>query len=211
MSKKKKNKKVVKLSSFEKILLVSSTLLFIILAVLVVTNNISWFDNGIYNIISKLNSNVSTFLFKLITFFCSIEFILLFIISMLIFNKKYGKGFTINIIGCVLLNQLLKHLFVRSRPMGIGIISESGYSFPSGHSMASVAFFGYFIYVILNSKLDKKKKILFSTLLSLLILLVGISRIYLGVHYASDVLAGFSIATTYLVIFKYIERKKKSF
>ena len=196
--------------NLEKILLIVGMIIFSLLAILIVTNNIKWFDDALYKLVSCLKCDFCTILFNGITFLCSTEFILVFVLLMLIFSKKHGKNFTVDIIGCVLMNQLLKHIFVRTRPVGIGLISESGYSFPSGHSMAAVAFYGFFIYLILNSKLDKYKKIVFSSLLLLLILLVGVSRIYLGVHYASDVLAGFSIATVYLILFNWIYKRKKS-
>ncbi len=211
MSKKKKNEKLkVGLTKSEKIILCITTLLFVILALLVITNNIKWFDDLIFNFVSSFRCEGLTIFFKILTFLCSVEFILIFTILVVFLSKKHRKFFTLNIVGCVILNQALKHIFVRSRPVNINLITEAGYSFPSGHSMTAVAFYGYFISLIINSKLDKCKKILFTSLLMVLILLIGTSRIYLGVHYASDVLAGFSIATTYLIVFKLIERKKKS-
>jgi undecaprenyl-diphosphatase len=107
----------------------------------------------------------------------------------------------------VLLNQVLKRIIRRPRPTGINLIKENGFSFPSGHSMVSMAFYGVLIYLINKSKLNKETKLLLSLLLSILILFIGISRIYLGVHYASDVLAGFSLSLAYLIISIYIYEK----
>lgn len=81
------------------------------------------------------------------------------------------------------------------------LVEESGYSFPSGHSFVSIAFYGFLIYLIINSKLKKQTKIVLSIVLASLILLIGISRIYLGVHYPSDVTAGFIGGAIYLMIF----------
>ena len=67
--------------------------------------------------------------------------------------------------------------------------------------MMAVAFYGMIIYLIFKSRCDKKIKVIASTLLSLLILFIGVSRIYLGVHYASDVIAGFAISVSYLILF----------
>ena len=68
--------------------------------------------------------------------------------------------------------------------------------------MASMAFYGFIIYLIYKSNLENKKiKIVLCTIIAFVIVLIGISRIYLGVHYASDVLAGFIISFTYLIIF----------
>ena len=101
----------------------------------------------------------------------------------------------------VVLNQLLKRLLQRPRPTEFRIIEENGYSFPSGHSMVSMAFYGYLIYLIYRFVKNKYLKWISIVLLSLLICLIGISRIYLGVHYTSDVLGGFLISISYLVIY----------
>lgn len=78
---------------------------------------------------------------------------------------------------------------------------KNGYSLPSGHSMVSMAFYGYLIYLIYRHINNKYIKWSLITLLSLLIISIGISRIYLGVHYTSDVLAGFLVAISYLIIY----------
>ena len=115
---------------------------------------------------------------------------------------------TINVLICFLLNQGLKLLFSRPRPIDINLITESGYSYPSGHSMMSMAFYGLLIYFISNSKLSNWKKYTLNILLSILVLLIGFSRIYLGVHFASDVIAGFSLSLAYLILFtSYINKK----
>ena len=116
-------------------------------------------------------------------------------------DKKKGLYIVLNILLCFLLNQSFKLIFARTRPEDINLINEFGYSFPSGHSMVSLAFYGFFIYIIAHLKIKKNKKILYCSLLALFVLLIGISRIYLGVHYASDVLAGYALAMAYLIIY----------
>ena len=86
-----------------------------------------------------------------------------------------------------------------------------GYSLPSGHSMVSMAYYGFIIYLIFKNIENKKLKVLLIALLSFLIINIGISRIYLGVHYASDVCAGFLVAISYLMVYsnaikKYIKK-----
>jgi undecaprenyl-diphosphatase len=125
-------------------------------------------------------------------------------------KKKVASYIVINTGLCVLLNQLVKRIFRRTRPIGIALIEQGGFSFPSGHSMMALAFYGYFIYLIQKSKLSKNKKMIYSIILGTIIILVGISRIYLGVHFASDVLAAYCLSSAFLVIVIYIERKKKS-
>jgi membrane-associated phospholipid phosphatase len=95
---------------------------------------------------------------------------------------------------------LLKALFGRKRPLSPLLKAAKGLSFPSGHAIMSVAFFGIIIYWVLHAGLPDWITIITATLLTVLILLIGFSRIYLRVHYASDVLAGFIIGLIWLLI-----------
>jgi len=190
---------------------------FGIIATLLLIDKITPFDNIIYNAIISLKSDSVTNFFKLITKLCNEKFIIiatLLIFFILLFKKKkIGFILTLNVLLCSGLNTVIKHIFLRPRPVGLKLIKQGGYSFPSGHSMMAVAFFGILIYLVCKSKWKKWIKILLSSLLTILILLIGISRIYLGVHFASDVLAGFAIALSYLIIFTSVvfkDKKKKS-
>lgn len=122
-------------------------------------------------------------------------------LAIVIKNKKIGILIWVNIAISTLLNQILKFIIQRPRPTEFRIIDESGYSFPSGHSMISATFYGFLIYLIYKNVKNKYLKYSLITMLVILILLIGTSRIYLGVHYTSDVLAGFLIAISYLIIF----------
>ena len=130
-------------------------------------------------------------------------------IALLLFlkNKKIGIAIAINLIVSTVLNLLLKNIVQRPRPTEYRMISETGYSFPSGHSMVSMAFYGFLIYVIYKQVENKKIKWGLIIALSILIATIGISRIYLGVHYTSDVLAGFTISVSYLVVYTSIVKK----
>ena len=119
----------------------------------------------------------------------------------LIKNKKIGVSIFSNLAIITALNQLLKNILQRPRPTEYRIIEETGYSFPSGHSMISMALYGYIIYLIYKYVTNKYIKWFSIVLLSILICSIGISRIYLGVHYTSDVLGGFLISVSYLVIY----------
>ena len=123
------------------------------------------------------------------------------ILFILIRNKKIGVAITANLVLVTILNQLLKNILQRPRPTEYRIIQETGYSFPSGHSMISMAFYGYLVYLIYKYVENKNIKWILITLLSILICSIGVSRIYLGVHYTSDVLGGFLISISYLVIY----------
>ena len=116
-------------------------------------------------------------------------------------KKKIGISIPLNLGLSALLNITLKQILQRPRPIEYRVIDESGYSLPSGHSMVSMAFYGYLIYFIYKHIENKYIKWSLIILLSILIISIGISRIYLGVHYTSDVIAGFLIALSYLIIY----------
>lgn len=120
---------------------------------------------------------------------------------LLLKNKRIGISININLILSGGLNFLLKNIIERPRPEGYRLISETGFSFPSGHSMVSTAFYGFLIYLIWKKVKNKTIRNISCLLLGILIPLIGFSRIYLGVHYASDVMAGFVIAIAYLILF----------
>ena len=165
-----------------------------------------------YKVVSTfLISDFATPIAKFITNFGGAIFLIILTILLIVVlkNKKVGLSICINLVVVTILNPLLKRLLQRPRPTEFRIIEETGYSFPSGHSMVSMAFYGYLIYLIYRFVKNKYLKWISIVLLSLLICLIGISRIYLGVHYTSDVLGGFLISISYLVI--YISASNKFF
>lgn len=123
------------------------------------------------------------------------------ILCIVIKNKKIGIAIISNLAIVTIFNQLLKRILQRPRPEEFRIINESGYSFPSGHSMISMAFYGFLIYLIYKNVKNKYIKWSLIIVLGILIISIGISRIYLGVHYTSDVVAGFLMAISYLIIY----------
>lgn len=157
-----------------------------------------------YKLVSTfLISDFATPIAKFITNFGGAIFLIIatIILFILIKNKKIGFSIISNLVIVTILNQLLKNILQRPRPNEFRIVEETGYSFPSGHSMASMAFYGYLIYLIYKYVKNKYLKWTLIVLLGILICTIGISRIYLGVHYTSDVLGGFLISISYLVIY----------
>ncbi|MEX2592693.1 MAG: phosphatase PAP2 family protein [Anditalea sp.] len=122
---------------------------------------------------------------------------LIFIIAIgLFFFLKHGKWtFTIQTVLVLMLSSLsnlvLKRVINRDRPSLEHLVAVSTLSFPSGHAMSAMAFYGFLIYLCIRLSMPLWLKMILSFALGLLILLIGISRIYLGVHFPSDVLAGF--------------------
>ena len=157
-----------------------------------------------YKLVSTfLISDFATPIAKFITNFGGAIFLitLTIVLLVLIKNKKIGISIFSNLVIVTILNQLLKAILQRPRPTEYRIVEETGYSFPSGHSMVSMAFYGYLIYLIYRYVKNKYIKWISIVLLSILVCSIGISRIYLGVHYTSDVLGGFLISMSYLVIY----------
>lgn len=157
-----------------------------------------------YKLISTfLISDFVTPIAKFITNFGGAIFLSIATVMLFLFikNKKIGLSIISNIVIITVLNQLLKRILQRPRPTEFRIVEETGYSFPSGHSMVSMAFYGYLIYLIYRYIKNKYVKWTLITILSILICLIGISRIYLGVHYTSDVLGGFLLSISYLVVY----------
>ena len=181
-----------------RIVCIISFILFLV-TVRLITNDNKYFDNYIINLF-KYKSDILTNIMKIITFLGSaLSIILLTVLLIIVVKGKRNKILIlINVIVTTLLNQLLKNVFQRGRPID-SIIEESGYSFPSGHSMVSMAFYGFLIYLVYKSNI--KYKGLIVGLLSVLIVLIGISRIYLGVHYPTDVIGGFTLSLSYLLLF----------
>lgn len=125
-------------------------------------------------------------------------------------NKMLGITILANLVISAGMNNLLKIIIQRPRPIGYRLIEETGYSFPSGHSMVSMAFYGYLVYLTYKHIKNKYLKYLLMIILNILILMIGTSRVFLGVHYTSDVLGGFIISIIYLIIYiKCIEKINK--
>lgn len=105
-----------------------------------------------------------------------------------------------------ILNQAMKRYFERPRPE-FAMLEQSGLSFPSGHAMIGGAFYGVLIYVVWRTVRHAFWRWLLTILLTLLILLIGYSRIYLKVHYATDVLAGYAMGILWLILSIYLMRR----
>ncbi|MDQ0246084.1 undecaprenyl-diphosphatase [Bacillus fengqiuensis] len=106
----------------------------------------------------------------------------------------------IAVAGGGLLNLFLKHEFQRVRPSVNQIVEADGFSFPSGHAMGNLIFYGFLGYLVIRSKRRRFSKIGWGIVFGLTILLIGVSRIYLGVHYPSDIMAGYAAGTVWLLL-----------
>ena len=184
---------------------------FIILTLSLKTEFITTIDQYFYNFLISFQSDKLTGIMKFITNTASAYFLILLTLTIIIFlkNTKVKLFLVFNLIFSTLLNRIIKILVQRDRPSILQLVSEKGYSFPSGHTMSACFVYGFIIYLILKSQLSKTLKIIFSILITVLIILIGVSRIYLGVHYFSDVLGAIIFSGIYLIIFiKFYENVK---
>jgi undecaprenyl-diphosphatase len=172
-------------------------------------------DTYIYNSLTHIISEQYTAFFTFMTRLADIYFLAALCILIFIFikNKRYSFIIIINLISTIFLNQILKAIFMRSRPNFLILIDADGYSFPSGHAMVAASFYGLLIYLLNQMKIRKKYKVAATIFLCILIGLIGLSRIYLRAHYTSDVIAGFLISVAYLIAYTsfisgYLKRKK---
>lgn len=185
--------------------------LFIILTILVKLNVVKSFDNLLESFVIGIRSeNLTKFMITITSisrayFLITISIVLLFIMK----NKKHALLIIINLTCVFLSSQLLKLIFRRGRPDGEHLVSVMGYSYPSGHAMVSLAYFSFILYLINKKITNKLLKTLLTITTSILIFLIGFSRVYLGVHYTTDILAGFLLSIAYLMIFLTIINPKE--
>lgn len=185
-------------------LLIIFCFIFWMFAEELIEKDLHTFDMIIINFIQSFISANNTRIMKIFTFMGSTEAIIgvsILVIFLMILNKKWWETlfFTMAVVGSTVFNLFLKWIFHRARPTIQPLIAETGYSFPSGHSMISFTVYGmlaYFLVLFLKNKVAKR---IIIVAFSLLIFLIGISRIYLGVHYPSDVIAGFSAGGVWLI------------
>lgn len=153
--------------------------------------------------VEKLRSPALTVVMKAVSNLASVPFVVGTLLIAFVWAPCRIQVILISInVGTIsAIDQLLKVLVHRSRPQGFCIVGAPGLSFPSGHSMAAVAFYGYGIWLVQSSACGISLSVLVNMALVCVILTIGVSRIYLGVHYASDVLGGFCLAFVWLVLF----------
>ncbi|MDF9408890.1 MAG: phosphatidylglycerophosphatase B [Pelotomaculum sp. PtaB.Bin013] len=188
--------------------IVASSLLLVLFANLaedLLEQELGTFDASITNFVQSYATERLTSLAIVITQLGSafVEITLLLVVGgYLIFRLKHiweTVALTSSLAGGWVLNILLKDIFHRSRPDIRHLVEAGGYSFPSGHAMVSAAFYGMLGYLLWMNLRERSKQSWYVIVLTCaLILAIGISRIYLGVHFPSDVVAGFAAGGIWL-------------
>ncbi len=169
--------------------------IFFLNTILVITNQIKIIDDVIYNIIFSIRNDYIDIFFKLITKLGNTSTVIIIgILLLMILPKKEKLPILISIPTTAGINFIIKHIIKRTRPNHIRLIRQGGYSYPSGHTMISIAVYGILLYYVQKNIQNKRIKIFLSILLCIIIISIGISRIYVGVHYPSDIIGGYTLS-----------------
>ncbi|NLK42989.1 MAG: phosphatase PAP2 family protein [Tissierellia bacterium] len=183
-------------SRYRIFLLVIISVIFFILGIMVRGSNEGvLFDHVILEYIHNNINPLLIRIMKFISFIGSAYFIISIMAIIIAYNnkgKKYyeSKLLLLSTAGSWTFNFLLKQVFRRVRPLDYFLVDQGGFSYPSGHTMVATTFYFTIAYLLTRNMKDKDKRV-FYLMATIAILLMGISRIYLGVHWPTDILGGF--------------------
>jgi len=216
----KKTLASIALLSFELIitliLFIGALIAFVVFANLIFNLQNERFDFIVFDRLNNVVSPATTRFMQFITFFGNHQFLIpvnLGLVAYFLFIKKH-RWYSIKVpvvaIGAVSIMFILKQFFNRQRPLTPLLEPVKGLSFPSGHALMSMSFYGLLIFLVWENVNNKVWKWVLTVLLLIFILLIGFSRIYLRLHYFSDVMAGFAGGIIWLTlsiwVIKRIER-----
>jgi undecaprenyl-diphosphatase len=176
------------------------------MAFFVSSHHIVTFDNAIISFIASFESPTLTSIMKFFTFVGSSKSVIVLSIAILFFLYKVLKHrselilFIAVITGANILYALLKLVFHRARPDLHRLIEVGGYSFPSGHATIAFSLYGVLAFLLWRHIPTRWGRTILILISGLMILSIGISRIYLGVHYPSDIIAGYFISGFWLTM-----------
>ena len=198
----------------QKITIIVLIALFIILTILVKNNLLNQFENWMYYGITKnMNTNL-TQIVKIITHIGDAVAVIAICLILFIVPKTRNKiaiPVLIVVVSSALLNIILKNIISRPRPNILRIVEETSFSFPSGHAMTNMTLYMMLILFTLKYISNKTLKYFIVITFTALITLIGISRVYLGVHYITDIIGGwllgmFCAILVYALWIKYTEK-----
>lgn len=115
-------------------------------------------------------------------------------------RMSFGVPLSAGALGVTILNSIIKHLVQRTRPEVLHLVTEHGHSFPSGHSITSLFFYGMAVWLVWQYVDNRLLKWILTVLLAIPMLLIGPTRVYLGVHYPTDVLGAWCLAVAAIIL-----------
>lgn len=180
--------------------------IFLFIADEIILENENNLDVAAFQKLAAITNPAMTSLMTGITFFGSLYFlspayiILIFFFLFLKKNKKLSLDVTAIGVTSTIILFSLKAIFHRHRPLDPLVQKVNGFSFPSGHSFSSFTFFGLLIYILWNTQMNAGLRWVLSIFFFLFAASIALSRVYLHVHYASDVIAGFCLCLVWLAV-----------
>lgn len=187
---------------------------FVYIADEIVLENETNFDQTIVTAISSYHSPTATSVLTFFTFFGSSAFLFpAYVVLVIYYWIRKNKKLALNVAAIGLTSTavlfLLKDIFQRKRPLDPLIRNVTGFSFPSGHSFSSFTFYGLIAYILWQTHISTAWKITATILLFLFASTIAFSRVYLQVHFPSDVIAGFCLSIVWLILSLYVLVKVK--
>lgn len=203
--------------SFPLLIAALSLTVFALIALSVSDHQIHRFDDNLIGWVQGMESPGMTKWMRVFTWIGSgrpvITITIMFMIVLYIFlgHRRELLFLAAVIAGSAMLNTLLKLAFQRARPTIHRIAEANGYSFPSGHSMAAFSLYGGLAFLIWKHIPTATGRVMMIIVSAALILAIGLSRVYLGVHYPSDIAGGYFLSGSWLAICiwfyqRYLER-----
>ncbi|MEG0829512.1 MAG: phosphatase PAP2 family protein [Anaerovoracaceae bacterium] len=184
-------------------IIVGCMLVFGVIAYFVATRDVLFFDTVIREWFYSLRNDVATGIMKPLTFTGNWQFIVCICLLLLIIpmtRKNYGIPVAMAAVFISLFNKGIKYIFQRPRPdEAVHLIEESGFSFTSGHAITSMLVYGLLIYLIRRQMVNKTLANVLTVVLCVPLIGIGLSRIYLGVHFPTDVFGGWVLGLATLM------------
>lgn len=193
--------------------------LFSYLAGSISSGTIERFDRSIINFVQGLEASWLTVILKTFTWIGSAYVVVpvtltaFFLLYFVYRRRGQAVLFVTVIVGTISSNELLKLYFQRERPVIHRIIDAGGLSFPSGHTMMAVSLYAIIAYVLWQNLKSSSSRVLLILFAVFMIFMIAVSRIYLGVHYPSDIAGGVAasifLVTLLIMIFEFYWDKKR--
>ena len=176
---------------------------FAVLLVCVLTENTAGFDDPVREWFYSIRGPALTSVAITITTLANKYVIIGLCLLLLIIPRTrmtFGIPLSAGALGVTILNSLIKHLVQRTRPEVLHLVTEHGHSFPSGHSITSLFFYGMAIWLVWQYVDNRTVRWILTIVLAIPMLLIGPTRVYLGVHYPTDVLGAWCLAIAAIVL-----------
>ena len=181
-----------------------SIAVFFMMLFLVQSGKAAAFDDAVRFFFYDMRSGALTSAAKVMTYLGNWQSVTALCIILLIIKPtriRYGIPVSAGAISVTVINKIIKNLVRRERPDQIyHLIKQGGYSFPSGHSITSMFVFGILIYLVRVNVQDRTAANILTVVLAIPMVCIGLSRIYLGVHYPTDVLAGWALGVAVMMV-----------